>query len=135
MYYVDGLNPEANGLPQPPIPGPNQVLAQRMGIVSGTSHHEPMARNKAEWDLEGSGPWDWTNNETLTKWWEYGAERAKGLETMYTLGMRGDGDSPLVGASPELVEGESSNQESFKAQSHHQESGLTDVRRNRRRPT
>ncbi|ORX37574.1 hypothetical protein BD324DRAFT_622478 [Kockovaella imperatae] len=105
MYYVDGLNPEANGLPQPAIPGPNQVLAQRMGIVSGTSHHEPMARNKAEWDLEGSGPWDWTNNETLIKWWEYGAERAKGLETMYTLGMRGDGDSPLIGASPELVEG------------------------------
>ena len=105
MYYVDGLNPQANGLPHPAKPGPNPVLANRMGIISGTSHHEPMARNKAEWDLEGSGPWDWTNNETLVDWWTYGAERVKGLETMYTLGMRGDGDSPLIGASPELVEG------------------------------
>ena len=107
MFDVDGLNPQANGLPTDPTPGPNQKLAGRMGIVMGTSHHEPMARNKAEWDLEGRGPWDWTNNKTLTEWWEYGAKRASGQETMYTLGMRGDGDRPLTGASKELLEGES----------------------------
>jgi hypothetical protein len=102
MFAVDGLQPERNGLPQPPIPGPNQVLANRMGIVMGTSHHEPMSRNKAEWDLEGQGAWDWTNNDTLIKWWEYGAKRAEGMETMFTVGLRGDGDSPLEGRSKEV---------------------------------
>ncbi|WVR07866.1 hypothetical protein IAU60_004909 [Kwoniella sp. DSM 27419] len=101
MFDVDGLN-VTHGLPKEPTPGPNQVLAHNMGIVMGTSHHEPMARNKPEWDREGSGPWDWTNDEKLIDWWTYGAERAKGKETMFTLGMRGDGDMPLTGASNQL---------------------------------
>jgi hypothetical protein len=104
MFDVDGLNPQANGLPKSPIPGPNQDLANRMGIVMGSSHHEPMARNKEEWDLEGDGAWDWTNKEKLTSWWEYGAERAKGQETLFTLGMRGDGDSPLTGGNAKVCE-------------------------------
>ncbi|WWD20430.1 hypothetical protein CI109_104906 [Kwoniella shandongensis] len=103
MFDVDGLD-VSSGLPKSPTPGPNQVLANRMGIVMGTSHHEPMSRNKPEWDAYGSGAWDWTNNSTLTKFWEYGAERAKGMETLFTMGMRGDGDSPLTGASNELVQ-------------------------------
>lgn len=103
MFAADGLNPQANGLPTEPIPGPNQVLADRMGIFMGTSHHEPMGRTKPEWDLEGSGDWDYKGNQgNLTKWWEYGARRAKGLDTIYTMGMRGDGDRPLTGASVEV---------------------------------
>lgn len=103
MFAADGLNPQKNGLPQDPIPGPNQVLADRMGIFMGTSHHEPMSRNKPEWDLQGTGPWDFTKNrEKLTSWWEYGAQRAKGLDTVYTMGMRGDGDAGLSGASVEV---------------------------------
>jgi hypothetical protein len=43
MFDVDGLN-VSNGLPQQPIAGPNQVLADMYGIVMGTSHEEPMAR-------------------------------------------------------------------------------------------
>jgi hypothetical protein len=105
MFDVDGLD-ISNGFPNPAAPGPNQVLANKMGIVMGTSHHEPMSRNKPEWDLKGNGSWDWTNAEFLTEWWKYGAERAKGSETMFTLGMRGDGDMPLTGASNELVESE-----------------------------
>lgn len=98
MFDVDGLD-VSKGLPQPPIPGPNQVLAQRMGIVMGTSHHEPMTRNKEEWDEFGHGPWDWTNKEVLQDWWRYGAERAQGMETLFTVGMRGDGDLPLTGGN------------------------------------
>jgi len=104
MFDVDGLNPQKNGLPQPPVPGPNQVLANKMGIVMGTSHHEPMSRNKPEWDLEGHGSWDWTNKDTLVPWWKYGADRAMGQETIFTLGLRGDGDKPLDGASKEVSE-------------------------------
>lgn len=95
---MDGLD-VSNGLPSPPVPGPNQVLAQRMGIVMGTSHHEPMTRNKEEWDQFGHGPWDWTNKEVLEEWWKYGAERAQGMETLFTVGMRGDGDLPLTGGN------------------------------------
>lgn len=109
MFDVDGMD-ISDGLPQPPAPGPNQVLANKMGIVMGTSHHEPMSRNKPEWDLAGKGPWDWTNDEFLTDWWKYGAKRADGMETMFTLGMRGDGDMPLTGASNELVESEPSGE-------------------------
>ena len=106
MFDVDGID-FSNGFPKKPFPGPNQLLANRMGIVMGTSHHEPMSRNKPEWDRGGKGPWDWTNKDYLINWWRYGAERAKGMETMFTLGMRGDGDEPLTGASNKLVESES----------------------------
>lgn len=101
-FAVDGFDQLAP--PKKPIPGPNQVLANQMGIVMGTSHHEPMSRNKQEWDDAGTGPWDWTNKDVMTKWWEYGAERAKGQETLFTIGMRGDGDSPLIGGSKEVTQ-------------------------------
>jgi len=105
MFDVDGSDwPKDN--PFPAIPGPNQVLADDMGIVMGTSHHEPMARNKPEWDRAQEGPWDWTNSEFLEKFWKTGVERAKGRETLFTMGMRGDGDMPLTGASNELVQSE-----------------------------
>lgn len=105
MFDVDGMDTYP-GFPEQPLPGPNQVLANAMGVVMGTSHHEPMARNKPEWDRGQQGPWDWTNKDFLTEWWTYGAERAKGKETLFTLGMRGDGDMPLTGASNKLVESE-----------------------------
>lgn len=108
MFDVDGEKYDSDPMkPFPDFPGPNQVLANRMGIVMGTSHHEPMARNKPEWDRKGQGSWDWTNKEFMTEWWTQGAKRAKGMETLFTLGMRGDGDMPLTGASNQLVESES----------------------------
>ena len=105
MFDVDGAD-WATENSFPAIPGPNQVLADDMGIVMGTSHHEPMARNKPEWDRAQKGPWDWTNSDYLKGFWKTGAERAKGRETLFTMGMRGDGDMPLTGASNELVESE-----------------------------
>jgi hypothetical protein len=103
MFDVDGADWPKDD-PFPAIPGPNQVLADEMGIVMGTSHHEPMARNKPEWDRAQKGPWDWTNSEYLEEFWKTGAKRAKGRETLFTMGMRGDGDMPLTGASNELVQ-------------------------------
>ncbi|WWC73829.1 uncharacterized protein I206_107801 [Kwoniella pini CBS 10737] len=104
MFDVDGLD-TSNGLPKTPTPGPNQVLANKMGVVMGTSHHEPMSRNKPEWDSYGVGKWDYVENkEVMEEFWRYGAERAKGMETLFTMGMRGDGDEPLSGASNALVQ-------------------------------
>jgi hypothetical protein len=104
MFAVDGQNVHS-GLPPTPTPGPNQSLAEKMGIVMGTSHHEPMSRNQKEYTDFGSGPWDYTKNgEWLRAFWKYGAERVKkgGCETVFTVGMRGDGDIELGGASKEV---------------------------------
>jgi len=110
MFSVDGLELENGQLPSTPTAGPNQELAARMGIVMGTSHHEPMARNQKEYTTWGTGPWNFEENEKfLTDFWKYGAERAKGKETLFTVGMRGDGDLPLDGANVKLLESGSSN--------------------------
>ncbi|KAF2713162.1 glycoside hydrolase family 115 protein [Pleomassaria siparia CBS 279.74] len=73
----------------------NGPLADEMGIVMGTSHTEPMARA----DKEKVKPWDWKSNQAnLKRYMQEGATRAKGWETLWTMGMRGDGDT----ASPTL---------------------------------
>jgi hypothetical protein len=107
QFDVDGLD-VTTGLPSTPVAGPNQILADKMGIVMGTSHQEPMARNTPEWEHYGEGDWNFTKNtETLHDFWVYGAERAKGYETMFTVGMRGNGDLPLPGANVPIMESKS----------------------------
>jgi len=74
----------------------NGELANKMGIVVSTSHHEPMGKAHAEWKKYGSGKWDYSKNETVLKdFWQKGFERQKNFETVVTLGMRGDGDEPM----------------------------------------
>lgn len=74
----------------------NDRLAQEMGIVIGTSHHEPMGRAHDEWRRHGSGPWNYqTNAPVLRDFWKSGMERMKAYETLVTVGMRGDGDEPM----------------------------------------
>lgn len=74
----------------------NGALADEMGIVIGTSHHEPMGKAHAEWQKYGSGKWDYSKNENVLKdFWQKGFERQKNYETVVTLGMRGDGDEPM----------------------------------------
>ncbi len=77
----------------------NPVLADEMGIVMGTSHHEPMTRNQAEWKPWGGKEWNYeTNGEQLRKFWTEGIKRMDHRENIVTIAMRGDGD---VGMSPE----------------------------------
>ncbi|MDR2810464.1 MAG: glycosyl hydrolase 115 family protein, partial [Tannerellaceae bacterium] len=72
------------------------ALADEMGVVLGTSHHEPMGRAHEEWSRYGKGPWDYEKNaQTLEKFWREGIERMKDFETVATVGMRGDGDAPM----------------------------------------
>lgn len=74
----------------------NGPLADKLGIVMGTSHHEPMGRAQAEWHRYGSGPWDYMKNEKVLKdFWTKGMERNKNFETLVTVGMRGDGDKAM----------------------------------------
>jgi hypothetical protein len=75
----------------------NPKLADEYGIVMGTSHHEPMLRAQQEWKRHGTGPWNYaTNGETLRQFWLEGAKRNKSYESIMTIGMRGDGDLPMV---------------------------------------
>ena len=76
----------------------NSKTAAEMGIIMGTSHHEPMARNHQEWARRGGadGPWDYTTNQkVLDRFFTEGMERAKDTEDLITIGMRGDGDAAL----------------------------------------
>jgi Glycosyl hydrolase family 115/Gylcosyl hydrolase family 115 C-terminal domain len=74
----------------------NARLADEYGIVMGTSHHEPMLRSRQEWKRHGQGPWNYqTNADTLSHFWADGIRRNRSFESIVTLGMRGDGDTPM----------------------------------------
>ncbi len=95
----------------------NMILADAMGVVMGTSHHEPMTRAHAEWHRNKEqgvtgGKWNYTTNgENLRKFWRGGIERmmskgdGKGYEAVVTVGMRGDGDEAMAeGTATQLLE-------------------------------
>ena len=76
----------------------NSKTADDMGIIMGTSHHEPMARNHQEYARKRGewGPWNYQKNqENLDRFFREGIERMKGTEDMVTIGMRGDGDEAM----------------------------------------
>ena len=76
----------------------NEKTADEMGIVMGTSHHEPMARNHQEYARHRNewGAWNYhKNKEGLQKFFREGIKRMKGTEQIVTIGMRGDGDEAM----------------------------------------
>lgn len=80
----------------------NGLLANEMGIVMGTSHHEPMAMAQQDWHRytqrnKLSKVWDYAKNaDALKEAWKFGIERSKNWEKVVTVGMRGDGDEAMV---------------------------------------
>ncbi len=90
----------------------NGALADEMGVVIGTSHHEPLGRAHDEWRRYGKGPWDYNKNaKVLQEFWRGGMERMKDFETVVTVGMRGDGDEPMSeGANISLLQNIVKNQ-------------------------
>lgn len=76
----------------------NSKVADEMGIIMGTSHHEPMARNHQEWARKRReyGAWNYqTNKKVIDKFFEEGIDRMKDTEDLVTIGMRGDGDEAM----------------------------------------
>lgn len=83
----------------------NMLLADQMGVVVGTSHHEPMARDHQEWARHRGeyGPWNYrTNQQQIDDFFRQGIERintggheGRAAETLVTIGMRGDGDEAM----------------------------------------
>jgi hypothetical protein len=76
----------------------NSAVADEMGVIIGTSHHEPMGRNHQEWARHRReyGAWNYqTNKEVLDRFFREGIERIKNTEDIVTIGMRGDGDEAM----------------------------------------
>ena len=87
----------------------NAVLADELGIIMGTSHHEPCCRQGEEYKyLRGADSiygdaWNFvTNREGITRFWEDGLIRSGRFENVITVGMRGECDTAIMGEEATL---------------------------------
>ena len=80
------------------VPGAKEQ-ADSCGIVIGTSHCEPLARNNVgEWNVEERGRYNYvTNGEQVRKYWTERLQEVRGIDNIYTIGMRGVHDGPMEG--------------------------------------
>ncbi|KAJ5641508.1 hypothetical protein N7490_005508 [Penicillium lividum] len=83
----------------------NQRIADEYGICVSTSHHEPMQRATTEWfEKRADGTWDWTKSrEEIIEFFREGVERARGFESYFTMGIRGEYDKGMVTDDPGAV--------------------------------
>lgn len=80
------------------VPG-NAKVAEDYAIIIGSSHAEPMLRNNVgEWNEKTMGAFNYiSNKETVYKYWEDRVKESKGINAMYSMGMRGVHDSKMEG--------------------------------------
>lgn len=76
----------------------NPKVADDYAIVMGSSHAEPMLRsNTTEWKADKNDFNFVSNPQGVTAYWEERARENGKFENIYTIGMRGIHDSPLIG--------------------------------------
>jgi len=81
----------------------NTVLADKYGVVMGTSHHEHMTCADKEWSWAKRGDWNYaTNQENIYDFWHKGTTARKNYESIITLGMRGQADTSILGPNATL---------------------------------
>ena len=79
----------------------NAKLADKWGIVMGSSHSEALLRNNVgEWNEKappaGDGPWNYqTNADAMNAYWDKRLQENGQYENFYTVGLRGVHDSGL----------------------------------------
>jgi hypothetical protein len=74
----------------------NYELADRYGIVTGSSHCEPMLCNNIKWDESVQGPWNYLlNREALHSYWEENVSARGAGEAVWTIGIRGIHDEGM----------------------------------------
>lgn len=79
------------------VPG-NAAVADAYAIVLGSSHAEPMLRNNVnEWKQDGKLFNYLTNRTGVLAYWEQRVKERTNGESLFTLGMRGIHDSPIIG--------------------------------------
>ena len=86
----------------------NAPLADMYGIVTGTSHQDPLLRSEKEWTWgPGNNPETRDRNyamhpDALNAFWREGLVMNSNYESILTLGLRGAGDRPMIaGATDE----------------------------------
>lgn len=68
----------------------NAALADKFGIVAGSSHCEPMLCNNVHWNEKTKGPWNYSlNRDTIHTYWEDSVKSRASDEAVWTLGIRG----------------------------------------------
>lgn len=79
------------------------VLADELGIVMSTSHHEPCMRSGREYgmvrgkDSVYGDAWDFrANPEGISRFWRDGLIRNAPFENVITMGMRGENDTAIM---------------------------------------
>ena len=79
------------------VPG-NNAVADDYAIVLGSSHAEPMLRNNVgEWTAPKQNYNYLTHRDQVLGYWEERVRQRSAGESLFTLGMRGIHDSPIVG--------------------------------------
>jgi hypothetical protein len=75
----------------------NAKLADKWGIVMGSSHSEALLRNNVgEWDERRDGPWNYqVNKPAIDAYWDQRVKTNGQYENFYTVGMRGVHDTGL----------------------------------------
>jgi hypothetical protein len=75
----------------------NARLADKWGIVMGSSHSEALLRNNVgEWDEKQDGPWNYqTNRSAMDAYWRERVIANSKYENFYTVGLRGVHDTGL----------------------------------------
>ena len=86
-------------------------LADDMGIVMSTSHHEPCCRSGNEYgkvrgkDSKYGDAWSFLSNpEGITEFWRDGLIRNSKFENVITMGMRGENDTAILGEDATLAD-------------------------------
>ena len=78
----------------------NAEVADKYGIIIGTSHCEPMHCNvNGEWRIRGEGEYNYiSNRDNVLKFFEDRLAETGKYENIYTIGMRGVHDGRMNGA-------------------------------------
>ncbi len=98
-----GMHPTTTPFHQ--VPG-NAAAADRHAIILGSSHAEPMLRNNVgEWTAPKDDYNYVANRPGVLAYWEQRVRERTTGESLFTLGMRGIHDSPIVGpkTQPERI--------------------------------
>jgi hypothetical protein len=74
----------------------NYLLADKYGIVAGSSHCEPMLCNNVHWKESEQGKWNYSlNRDTIHSYWEDNVKARGSEEAVWTIGIRGIHDAGM----------------------------------------
>lgn len=94
-YIWPGMHPTTTPFHQ--VPG-NAATADRYAIIVGSSHAEPMLRNNGgEWKHPEKHYNYLTHRDEVLAYWEERVKQRVQGESIFTIGMRGIHDSPIMG--------------------------------------